>query len=110
MTNKMLHRALVLVVMAGAIAGATSAAGAAGRYKKDGRLCVWDARDTGPNQCTPAVSGRFKKEGNSCVWASGDRGEDQCSPSKGRFKKEGNGCVWNATDSGPNQCDPRAAR
>jgi hypothetical protein len=109
MTHKMLRATLAIVVTAGAIAG-TTAASAAGRYKKDGKLCVWDARDTGPDQCTPVLHGRFKKEGNACVWAAGDRGEDQCTPSKGRFKKEGNGCVWNATDSGPNQCDPRAAK
>src|SRR5689334_13824389 len=108
--HKMLRAAVAVAVLAGAVAGASTAAGAAGRYKKDGNKCVWDAKDTGPNQCTPAVEGRFKKEGNACVWSAGDKGADQCRPEKGRFKKEGSACVWSATDSGPNQCDPRAAK
>jgi len=110
MTHKMLRAALTVFVLSGAVAAATVAAGAAGRYKKDGAKCVWDAKDSGPNQCTPAAEGRFKKSGSACVWTAGDKGADQCTPAKGRFKKEGNGCVWNATDSGPNQCDPRQAK
>ena len=83
---------------------------AKGRYKKDGNSCVWDANDSGPNQCTPQTAGRFKKNGASCVWDASDRGPDQCAPAKGRFKKDGNQCVWDASDSGPNQCDPRQPR
>jgi hypothetical protein len=107
--HKMLRAALAVVVLGGAVAGATLA-GAEGRYKKDGSKCVWDARDNGPDQCQPAVSGHFKKSGGSCTWAAGEKGNDECQPSKGRFKKNGNACEWNATDSGPNQCDPRQAK
>ena len=78
-----------------------------GRWKKDGDKCVWDANDSGPNQCTPR--GRFKKEGGKCVWAD-EAGPDQCRPAGGRFKKEGNRCVWAAGDSGPDQCDPKRPR
>ena len=106
MTHKMVRAALAVAVLVGGVAGAT-AAGGAGRYKRDGNKCVWDAKDTGPDQCHPAVSGRFKKNGDSCTWAAGEKGEDQCTPSKGRFKRNGDACEWNATDSGPNQCDPR---
>jgi hypothetical protein len=83
---------------------------AKGRYKKQGTACVWDANDSGPNQCTPVTEGRFKKNGDTCVWDASDRGPDQCTPRTGRFKKEGDKCVWNASDSGPNQCDPRQPR
>ncbi len=78
-----------------------------GRYKKQGSDCVWDASDSGPNQCVPKAEGRFKKDGDRCVWAAGDRGPDQCTPPKGRFKTNGNQCVWDANDSGPNQCNPK---
>jgi hypothetical protein len=81
-----------------------------GRYKKDGANCVWDANDTGPNQCRPLVAGRFKRSGETCVWVSRDRGADQCTPATGRFKKQGTGCVWDSKDSGPNQCNPRQPR
>jgi len=96
------------VVMSAVAVG--SFAGADGRYKKQGDRCVWDAKDSGPNQCTPVTAGRFKEEGRECVWAATETGADQCKPTKGRFKKEGSACVWNATDSGPNQCDPRKAK
>lgn len=109
MTNRILRVSLT-VALVGAIAAATSVAGAAGRYKKEGKLCVWDAKDSGPNQCEPVAAGRFKKEGDKCQWVAGDSGPDQCKPAKGRFKKEGNRCEWNASDSGPNQCDPRDAK
>jgi hypothetical protein len=89
---------------------ASVVAQAKGRYKKQGTSCLWDANDSGPNQCTPQTSGRFKKSGDDCVWDSGGTGDDQCTPSKGRFKKEGDKCVWNASDSGPNQCNPRTAK
>jgi hypothetical protein len=93
----------------------TLAAGAAmadqtGRYKKDGTKCEWDAKDTGPNQCTPRVEGRFKKTGDSCAWVTGERGEDQCRPAKGRFKVDGTACVWSSTDTGQDQCDPHQVR
>jgi hypothetical protein len=81
-----------------------------GRYKKDGDNCVWDANDSGPNQCTPRTAGRFKKDGDKCVWDSNDKGADQCKPPSGRFKKNGDACVWDASDSGPNQCNPRQPR
>ena len=83
---------------------------AKGRYKKEGGACVWDAKDSGPNQCAPVTEGRFKKDGDRCVWDARDRGPDQCSPKTGRFKREGDKCVWNSSDSGPNQCDPRQPR
>jgi hypothetical protein len=109
MGQKILRTALAVFVLAAAISGAT-AAGAAGRYKKDGKRCIWDEKDSGPNQCEPITAGRFKKDGDKCEWAPGDNGPDQCKPVKGRFKKDGNKCEWNATDSGPNQCDPRDSR
>jgi hypothetical protein len=80
-----------------------------GRYKLDGDKCVWDANDTGPNQCTPQVAGRFKKDGDKCVWDARDKGPDQCTPT-GRWKKQGDKCVWTAGDTGPNQCNPRQPR
>lgn len=83
---------------------------AKGRYKKQGDKCVWDAADSGPNQCTPQTKGRFKKTGDTCAWHANDSGDDQCRPSTGRFKKEGTSCVWNAKDSGPDQCDPRSPK
>ncbi len=80
---------------------------AEGRYKKEGSECVWDAKDSGPNQCTPRTPGRFKKSGDSCTWDANDKGPDQCKPPAGRFKKDGDNCTWDAKDSGPNQCNPR---
>ncbi len=83
-----------------------AAAGAKGRYKISNGKCVWDANDSGPNQCDPP-KGRFKTSNGNCVWDAKDSGPDQCKPRKGRFKKENGGCVWSSEDSGPNQCDPR---
>ena len=80
---------------------------AAGRYKKEGKRCVWDPNDSGPNQCTPP-SGRYKKTGDRCEWDPKDSGPDQCVPPKGRFKKDGGRCVWDANDSGTDQCRPGA--
>lgn len=91
-------------------ATATAAQTPSGRYKKDGDLCVWDAKDSGPNQCTPRVKGRFKKSGETCVWDVKDVGADQCRPAKGRFKTDGSKCVWDANDSGTDQCNPRQPR
>jgi hypothetical protein len=82
-------------------------ASATGRYKKSGNACVWDANDSGPNQCTPLAEGRFRRDGRACVWDAAGRGPNQCRPTRGRFKKEGDACVWNATDTGRNQCNPR---
>jgi hypothetical protein len=84
-------------------------AAAKGRYKvgSDGK-CYWDAKDDGPNQCTPPKLGRFKADGDKCYWDAKDDGPDQCKPKKGRFKKDGVNCVWAPNDAGPNQCDPRA--
>jgi len=110
----MLQRSIVrIVLMVLAAAVAVTAAGepqTKGRYKKQGSSCVWDANDTGPNQCEPFTAGRFKKEGNNCVWDGNDRGRDQCKPPSGRFKKEGDRCVWTPGDTGPNQCNPRRPR
>ena len=103
--------AIGAALLAGAFALDSSAyAGTAGRYKKDGARCVWDANDSGPNQCAPVTAGHFRRTGNTCVWDSGATGNDQCRPAKGRFKKEGSSCVWNGSDSGPDQCDPHAAK
>ena len=101
-----------LILTVAIFAGTASSIGeqATGRYKKQGDKCVWDAGDSGPNQCTPRTKGRFKKTGGTCAWDAGDTGADQCRPSTGRFKKEGNSCVWNASDSGRDQCDPRKPR
>jgi len=96
--------------VAAATPAAPVAAPAAGRYKKNGSNCEWDANDSGPNQCTPAVKGRFKKDGDSCRWDANDVGADQCRPAGGRWKKDGDTCKWEAGDNGPDQCNPRAPR
>ena len=98
------------LLLTAAFAGAAFTADTAGRYKKQGDKCVWDATDTGPNQCTPIVEGRFKREGARCVWAGNETGRDQCRPSTGRFKDDGGRCVWDAKDNGPDQCDPHTAK
>jgi hypothetical protein len=104
--SRMIGSALVLAIVA--LTGMAAAdAQAKGRYKKQGANCVWDANDTGPNQCTPAATGRFKKDGANCVWDATGSGADQCRPQTGRFKKSGTKCEWSAKDSGPDQCDPR---
>ena len=108
-TGTALARESVAARLTGVV-DATGDAGAIqkkGRYKKVGDKCVWDANDTGPNQCTPPLKGRFKKDGNKCVWDANDEGPNQCRPANGRFKKEGSRCVWVAGDNGPDQCDPR---
>ena len=87
----------------------SAAAAKKGRYKKAGGTCVWDANDSGPNQCSP-VKGRYKKVGAACVWAATDNGPNQCTPVKGRYKKAGAKCVWAANESGPNQCTPPKPR
>ena len=113
MSNTPFGRILAGVLVLGLAATAGSAigdAGQKGRYKKEGAKCVWDANDSGPNQCTPTTTGRFKKSGDNCVWDVNESGADQCRPAKGRFKKEGTACVWNATDGGPDQCDPRQVK
>jgi len=109
MTEKMLRGAIAAVAVATVFAGVT-AAGAAGRYKKEGNRCVWNARDTGPDQCHPVLAGHFKKSGDRCTWAANERGGDECRPRTGRFKRNGRACEWNATDKGPDQCNPRQAR
>jgi hypothetical protein len=81
-----------------------------GRFKQEGENCVWDANDSGPNQCTPRTPGRFKKEKEACVWDAKDNGPDQCTPPKGRWKVEGDRCYWDPKDEGPNQCNPRQPR
>jgi len=85
-----------------------------GRFKQEGDNCVWNAEDSGPNQCTPITRGRFKKGGDdSCTWDANDNGPDQCTPPTGRWKQGGGdnrSCYWDPKDSGPNQCNPRRAR
>ena len=90
--------------------GEAAALQAKGRYKRQGENCVWDAGDSGPNQCAPRTAGRFKKSGESCVWDAKDNGPDQCTPPLGRWKTSGNDCLWDAKDSGPHQCNPRQPR
>jgi hypothetical protein len=111
----MKRRSIARIAVPAIIAIATMAAAeggtqATGRYKKQGANCIWDANDSGPNQCTPLTKGRFKKSGNTCVWDASDNGDDQCRPARGRFKKVGDRCVWNVRDSGPDQCNPRQPR
>lgn len=105
MGRKFSGTAAGIIVISLAVAGTWAAA--SGRYKKEGDRCVWNATDTGPNQCVPTVEGRFKKSGDTCTWAANDKGADECRPAKGRFKADGTACVWNASDSGPDQCDSR---
>jgi hypothetical protein len=109
MTHRSVSRliGLALVVAIAGLTGLAAETQSKGRYKKDGVRCVWDANDTGPNQCTPVAAGRFKKDGDACVWDAKGSGDDQCRPSTGRFKKDGNRCEWDAKDTGPDQCDPR---
>lgn len=57
----------LVVVFAVAAIGVMADPQAKGRYKKESSGCVWDANDSGPNQCTPVTEGRFKKDGDSCV-------------------------------------------
>lgn len=102
--------ALGFALVAGTIGSAVSAAPEAGRYKKQGTQCLWDSKDSGPNQCAPMAAGRFKKNGATCAWSANDTGADECRPAEGRFKKEGSSCVWTASDKGPDQCDPRRAK
>jgi hypothetical protein len=106
------HMVAGALVLAIAMLSAMPAGGAQnrGRYKKQGDTCVWDANDSGPNQCTPQTKGRFKKSGDACVWNADDTGADQCRPKTGRFKKSGDKCEWDAKDSGPDQCNPRRAK
>lgn len=92
------------------LAAGVALADQTGRYKKDGTKCTWDAKDDGPNQCTPRVEGRFKKTGDTCVWATNERGDNECRPAKGRFKVDGTACVWSSTDTGADQCDPHQVR
>jgi hypothetical protein len=104
------HAVPALFVMLALVADLHGGTQAKGRYKKQGANCVWDANDSGPNQCTPLRKGRFKKSGDSCVWTAAENGEDQCRPAKGRFKKQGTACVWSEADTGPDQCNPRRPR
>jgi pimeloyl-ACP methyl ester carboxylesterase len=83
-----------------------------GRYKIIGGQCVWDANDSGPDQCSPLPPpGRYKFDGfGTCYWEPNDYPPDQCSPQAppiGRFKLDGSGgCYWDPNDSGPDQCAP----
>ncbi|HYT74309.1 MAG TPA: hypothetical protein VEL79_06145 [Vicinamibacterales bacterium] len=55
-----------------------------------------------------AQDGRWKLDSDgSCVFDATDSGPDQCSPTTGRWKVDGDGgCFFDATDSGPDQCSP----
>jgi hypothetical protein len=108
MTRRLIAQAVLTTLLLAATAGAD--AQQKGRYKQDGERCVWDANDTGADQCTPRVAGRFKKSGDSCVWDAKDKGPDQCTPPSGRWKTQDGRCVWDPKDSGANQCNPREAR
>jgi hypothetical protein len=110
--TRSIGRLVLTVLLAAAFVAGTSAGDdqQKGRYKKQGDNCVWDANDSGPNQCAPTVAGRFKQEGDKCVWAPNDKGPDQCRPPKGRWKTEGEKCVFNPNDDGPDQCNPRRPR
>jgi hypothetical protein len=83
-----------------------------GRYKIIGAQCVWDANDSGPDQCSPLPPpGRYKFDGwGACYWEPNDYPPDQCSPPapvSGRYKVDGSGgCYWDPNDSGPDQCVP----
>lgn len=81
-----------------------------GRYKISGSSCVWDAADSGPDQCSPvsASTGRYKVSGSTCVWDPDDSGPNQCTPTStgGRYKIGNGTCYWDPNDSGPNQCTP----
>lgn len=53
-----------------------------------------------------ANDGRWKIDGDgSCVFDASDSGADQCDPTPGRNKIAADGtCYFDATDSGPDQC------
>ena len=113
MTRQLSAQVVLTTLLLAATATAAWNAPAAqqkGRYKQDGEACVWDANDSGADQCTPRVAGRFKKSGDACVWDAKDKGPDQCQPPSGRWKTEGDRCVWDPKDSGANQCNPREPR
>jgi hypothetical protein len=98
--------AVALALAIGWIVNTGTPASAAGRWKKENGKCVWDAKDSGPDQCQPPA-GRYKKQGDNCVWDANDDGADQCRPAKGRFKINNGKCEWTASDSGPDQCRPK---
>src|SRR3954468_22589687 len=78
------------VILCLAMVGSVASSAFDGRWKDDGTGgCVFDATDTGSDQCSP-TSG-------------------QQAPGAGRFKDDGNGgCVFDASDSGPGPCTPAA--
>jgi hypothetical protein len=51
-----------------------------GRYKIDGESCVWDANDSGPDQCTARIAGWFKKSGDACEWDPRTKGRISATP------------------------------
>lgn len=53
-----------------------------------------------------AEDGRWKvADDGSCVFDANDSGPNQCDPSPGRNKLNADGtCYFDATDSGPDQC------
>jgi hypothetical protein len=110
MSHRRFRVAISTALLSAFVLSVSASAGDArqkGRYKKQGDACVWEANDSGPDQCTPQTAGRFKKHGDACVWDASDRGADQCRPKTGRWKTEGSRCVWETNDSGPDQCNPR---
>ena len=99
-------RWVIVVLAVAALTAGLAAAGARGSgYSAIPRL---DAGGSGLDAA--GAPGRYKKQGNSCVWDANDNGPNQCTPTKGRFKKDGNNCYWDANDSGPNQCDPKQTK
>ena len=85
--TRSIGRLVLTVLLAAAFVAGTSAGDdqQKGRYKKQGDNCVWDANDSGPNQCAPTVAGRFKQEGDKCVWAPNDKdGSVQAAHAAGR--------------------------
>ena len=102
--------AIALVLSASAVAFSTPEQ--PGRYKQQGNVCEWDAKDNGPNQCEPIVKGRFKKgDKDACTWDANALGADECRPPKGRWKgSPNNACAWDANDNGPDQCNPRRVK
>ena len=108
----MSKRFMALTVAAVAILVMSAMAPGDGRYKQQGNVCEWDAKDNGPNQCEPIVKGRFTKGPNdSCAWNATDPGRDECRPAKGRWKAAADkSCTWDGNDNGPDQCNPRRVK
>lgn len=79
-----------------------------GRWKVDGASCVWDAYDTGPDQCSPGTSvpaSVVADQPSANGWPA--PGQRHTVTGLGRWKSDGyGGCTWDAYDDGPDQCQP----